>query len=188
MSRSRGGERGLVQVRPSYCPSRRSLTVVPAGCLLCRRRKVKCDERRENGCANCERLDLHCPGYGNTSTSPQSAASGTPNLTEAGTKRQRTIQSCERCRASKTRCSGERPSCARCYRKKFRCIYNDKATSKQAMHAESPDMIHAAEQSSSTLSEQANMHASSQPMQISAGERSGALAWSVKVRRMLWLC
>ena len=187
MSRSRGGERGLVQVRPTYCQSRRSLTVVPAGCLLCRRRKVKCDERRENGCANCERLDLHCPGYGNTSMSPQSAASGTPNLTEAGTKRQRTIQSCERCRTSKTRCSGERPSCARCYQKKVRCIYNDKATSKQAMHVESPNLI-MTKQSTSTLSEQANVHAASQPMQISAEERSDALAWSVRVMRILWPC
>ncbi|KAK6363881.1 hypothetical protein LTS17_012722 [Exophiala oligosperma] len=32
------------------------------GCLSCRRRKVKCDERRPS-CVNCVRLKIHCEGY-----------------------------------------------------------------------------------------------------------------------------
>lgn len=92
-----------------------------AGCRTCRARKVRCDERL-GGCANCERLGLPC--VTTTATTRQtSPAAGSSSL--AGNKRKRTYRSCSECRASKTRCSGDRPLCVRCGLKSLRCAYDD---------------------------------------------------------------
>ncbi|KAJ5579776.1 uncharacterized protein N7459_005761 [Penicillium hispanicum] len=57
------------------CPSRKprsygrpgkSKSVTYTGCWTCRSRKIKCDERKKNGCGICERAGLECAGYGVT--------------------------------------------------------------------------------------------------------------------------
>ncbi|EAA66443.1 hypothetical protein AN9376.2 [Aspergillus nidulans FGSC A4] len=69
-----------------------------SGCNTCRARKVKCDERPE-GCANCERLQLECSGYGRSA------------VQRSGTRRaRRTYRSCTNCRLRRAKCSGERPA------------------------------------------------------------------------------
>ncbi|KIX03800.1 uncharacterized protein Z518_07353 [Rhinocladiella mackenziei CBS 650.93] len=56
-----GNERHTITVSASpHRPDK--LRRTRSGCMICRRRKVKCDERT-GGCANCERLRLDCPGY-----------------------------------------------------------------------------------------------------------------------------
>ncbi|KAH8887248.1 hypothetical protein GQ53DRAFT_750068 [Thozetella sp. PMI_491] len=40
------------------------ITRTKSGCNTCRRRKVKCDERKPGPCQNCDRLGVHCTGYG----------------------------------------------------------------------------------------------------------------------------
>ncbi|KAL4904207.1 hypothetical protein BDW74DRAFT_185831 [Aspergillus multicolor] len=85
------------------------------GCQICRSRKVKCDER-PNGCSNCERVSVQCPGYGR------------PIVRRADTPRaRRTYRSCTECRLRRVRCSGERPACSRCRDKQLQCRYLDNA-------------------------------------------------------------
>jgi hypothetical protein len=85
---------------------------------------VKCDER-PGVCANCEGLDLVCSGNPGALSEPQGRVQspGSVSLTESRTKRKRTYRSCVNCRASKIRCSGDRPSCSRCEQKKLQCYY-----------------------------------------------------------------
>ncbi len=45
--------------------------------------------------------------------------------TAKSAKRKRTFRSCTECRATKTRCSGDRPDCVRCRQKALQCNYND---------------------------------------------------------------
>ncbi|KAF5844419.1 hypothetical protein GGP41_001383 [Bipolaris sorokiniana] len=47
-----------VRARPS-----KSKCVTFTGCWTCRSRKIKCDERQNNGCAVCEKAGLKCAGY-----------------------------------------------------------------------------------------------------------------------------
>lgn len=67
----------------------RSHTRSRKGCLTCRRRRKKCDERRPN-CWNCERNNLECAGYqapvkwishaGTAATTPRKRACGPARL------------------------------------------------------------------------------------------------------------
>ncbi|KAL2833694.1 hypothetical protein BDW59DRAFT_168788 [Aspergillus cavernicola] len=86
------------------------------GCNTCRARKVKCDER-PGGCANCERLQLECSGYGRSTTRHSIARS----------RAKRTYRSCAECRSGRAKCSGERPACSRCRGKRIECQYGDNA-------------------------------------------------------------
>ncbi|KAL2863137.1 transcription factor domain-containing protein [Aspergillus lucknowensis] len=81
-----------------------------SGCNTCRARKVKCDER-PNGCANCERLELDCSGYGPTTTRHSGHRA----------RATRTYRSCTECRAGRAKCSGERPACSRCRDRRLGC-------------------------------------------------------------------
>ena len=81
---------------------------------------MKCDERL-GGCSNCERLQLKCPGNDAGQLPPVQDLKLPP---QAGVKRKKTYRSCAQCRASKTRCSGDRPVCLRCSRKHIECIYD----------------------------------------------------------------
>ena len=96
-------------------------------CLICQ--QVKCDER-PGICENCERLSIPCKsadtGTKTSSDEPLSSTGATSTaLTEAGLNRRRTYRSCTSCRASKSRCSGDKPSCVRCSRKRKRCVYEN---------------------------------------------------------------
>ena len=85
--------------------------------------QVKCDQR-PGGCANCERLQLRCPG----DNAEQLVSADDLRLpSQAGTKRKKTYRSCIQCRNSKTRCSGDRPVCLRCQRKDVKCLYDSEA-------------------------------------------------------------
>lgn len=93
-----------------------------SGCALCRRRAIRCDERAgDNGCANCEKLGVTCPTDEVSGT--QRGLPSNPELTAAGLKRRRAVQSCETCRKTKVRCSAERPACLRCVQKGLLCEY-----------------------------------------------------------------
>ena len=105
--------------------------------MICRQRKIKCDERH-GGCANCERLDLECPGYDSSLPTGIPTVSGSHSLTEAGFRRRRALQSCVRCRISKTKCSGGRPICSRCRYKGFNCVFDERRTARQ----DTTDVIH----------------------------------------------
>ena len=50
----------LVQQQASR--ARRKHNKVSTGCLTCKKRRVKCDEK-EPGCRRCQRANLFCPGY-----------------------------------------------------------------------------------------------------------------------------
>ncbi|KAJ5767014.1 uncharacterized protein N7511_004630 [Penicillium nucicola] len=45
-------------------PQKKPKSVTFTGCWTCRSRKVKCDERRQNGCGVCQKSGLQCAGYG----------------------------------------------------------------------------------------------------------------------------
>ena len=92
-----------------------------SGCQTCRARKVRCDERT-GVCLNCERLGLPCaPSTEQNPTPPRR-----PEVAStSGFKRKRTFRSCAGCRASKTRCSGDKPICVRCRERDLSCDYED---------------------------------------------------------------
>lgn len=97
-----------------------------SGCKTCRARKIRCDER-PGVCLNCEKLGLPCSG---PIVQPTHRAQATTTdtshpLSTGGLKRKRTFRSCTACRATKTRCSGDRPICVRCREKSLQCIYED---------------------------------------------------------------
>ncbi|PHH88472.1 hypothetical protein CDD83_7498 [Cordyceps sp. RAO-2017] len=94
------------------------------GCRVCRARKVKCDGR-PNGCRNCERLQLDCVGDGvptslEAADDDEAAAASAP----VSLRKIRTYRSCQSCRLSKTKCSGNRPRCTRCAAKGIDCLYD----------------------------------------------------------------
>lgn len=100
-----------------------------AGCKTCRARKVRCDERA-GGCGNCERLGLPCVSTAAATNGEQPSETGNASLSGErgpviGLKRKRTYRSCAECRASKTRCSGDKPACVRCKAKSLSCEYDD---------------------------------------------------------------
>ena len=94
-----------------------------SGCATCRARKVRCDERTPV-CRNCERLALPCANGTDQIQTPARRSEATPI---AGFKRKRTFRSCVGCRASKTRCSGDKPICVRCRERSLQCDYEDDA-------------------------------------------------------------
>lgn len=82
---------------------------------------MKCDER-PGECGNCSRLRLECSGY-TSSLRTQGQENGEDILENS--RRKRTYRSCIGCRASKTKCSGERPTCERCQTKGRNCVYSE---------------------------------------------------------------
>lgn len=88
--------------------------------------QIKCDES-PNGCVNCDRIDVACPGYGagqmrrNERNQLQSKNSSV--ITEAGIKRSRILRSCNECRQAKTKCTGDGSPCSRCRTKNLPCIF-----------------------------------------------------------------
>lgn len=98
-----------------------------SGCKTCRARKIRCDER-PGVCLNCEKLGLPCSGpVIPSSESGHSSTNTTNTVVTTGLKRKRTFRSCTACRATKTRCSGDRPVCIRCREKSLQCKYEDSA-------------------------------------------------------------
>ncbi|RPB05635.1 hypothetical protein L873DRAFT_524812 [Choiromyces venosus 120613-1] len=95
-----------------------------SGCIVCKVRKVKCDER-PGACSNCQKLDIDCPGYSplNSSEAPEETVSAI--FARAGRKRRRMVGSCVDCRASKSKCSSDRPTCERCVKRGITCEYDE---------------------------------------------------------------
>ena len=92
---------------------------------------MKCDEK-PGICLNCERLNLECQKSDGTVIQPPTPdpsipliRSASPQSGEGGLKRKRTFRSCARCRASKARCTGQKPQCARCREKQVSCVYEE---------------------------------------------------------------
>ncbi|ORY84129.1 hypothetical protein BCR35DRAFT_303194 [Leucosporidium creatinivorum] len=83
------------------------------GCLVCRKRKVKCDER-PGTCAACERIHAACEW-----DEPWNAEKSSSEAR----KRPRAKKACAQCRSVRMKCSTDRPRCARCQRKSFDCHY-----------------------------------------------------------------
>lgn len=82
-------------------------------------------------CSNCSRLGVQCAGYNSGPLSKSirsqlSAKRADPGLTEAGLERKRLRESCQSCRSSKTRCSGDHPACTRCQDKGIKCHYESR--------------------------------------------------------------
>ncbi|KAJ5759108.1 hypothetical protein N7520_006264 [Penicillium odoratum] len=50
-------------VKPRSRATRPASSLTEHRCWTCRSRKIKCDERQENGCGVCERIGLECAGY-----------------------------------------------------------------------------------------------------------------------------
>ncbi|PWW78103.1 hypothetical protein C7212DRAFT_183808 [Tuber magnatum] len=86
--------------------------------------QVKCDER-PGACSNCQKLDIDCPGYSpiNPSEAPEETVSAI--FARAGRKRRRMVGSCVDCRASKSKCSSDRPTCERCAKRGITCEYDE---------------------------------------------------------------
>ncbi|CAK7199973.1 hypothetical protein SEUCBS139899_002661 [Sporothrix eucalyptigena] len=102
-------------------------------CVICRRRKIKCD-RRPITCANCSKFGVPCT-YDRSSSSATSASgpglgthrpggtlSSTSTTTQAGLLRRRILRSCMACKRAKAKCSGGE-SCTRCTRRSLACVY-----------------------------------------------------------------
>lgn len=91
--------------------------------------QVKCDEK-PGICANCERLHLECQKSDGTKIAPPTTSRRLSDLPlgEVGTKRKRTFRSCAQCRASKARCSGQKPECSRCRQRQVDCVYDEDST------------------------------------------------------------
>ncbi|KAJ6438777.1 hydrolase or acyltransferase of alpha beta superfamily [Purpureocillium lavendulum] len=94
-------------------------------------RQVKCDERPNGGCANCERLRIPClrpeGGSSSGSVSVTGAAAGDAIVAAEKLRRHRAFRSCRACRIAKVRCSGQQPECERCRQRSRPCEYDDKA-------------------------------------------------------------
>ncbi|PYI18060.1 hypothetical protein BO99DRAFT_174027 [Aspergillus violaceofuscus CBS 115571] len=86
-------------------------------CFQCRTRKVRCD-RKFDICSNCERLKYTCSFQKSASRSENSQ-----RRNEDEPDRRRAARACLRCRAQKSRCSGEMPQCDNCQRRHRDCHY-----------------------------------------------------------------
>lgn len=107
--------------------------------------QVKCDER-PGICLNCERLHLECQRADGSKAAPAAAelsksSSYSPStpLGEVGIKRKRTFRSCVQCRASKARCSGQKPSCDRCIQRGVDCVYDEDSAPQWTRVVQQPD-------------------------------------------------
>ncbi|KAM0754932.1 hypothetical protein T439DRAFT_321991 [Meredithblackwellia eburnea MCA 4105] len=98
------------------------------GCLICRRRRVKCDEKSiEGSCGNCLR-------YGETCLWDQARAiEQGGKAVQVSTFKPRARKACGECRAVKAKCTAERPSCSRCVKKELACVYTDPAARRKAL-------------------------------------------------------
>ncbi|KAF2099073.1 hypothetical protein NA57DRAFT_39491, partial [Rhizodiscina lignyota] len=81
--------------------------------------QVKCD-KRPGRCMQCERLQLDC--FGSSEEAVESLVNGRSSARVE--KRTRTYRSCNQCRSSKLKCSGERPKCRRCAARSIACVYD----------------------------------------------------------------
>ncbi|OZJ02724.1 hypothetical protein BZG36_05103, partial [Bifiguratus adelaidae] len=94
-------------------------------------RKVKCDAD-VGVCGNCQRLNEMCRRSSDDAKDVDGVKQllgRTLTVTQAGTKRRRTLISCINCRNRKRKCTGERPTCARCKHNKLECQYDFSAPS-----------------------------------------------------------
>ncbi|CAG8374419.1 unnamed protein product [Penicillium salamii] len=153
----------------------RGLTIL--GCLLCRARKVKCDERWPT-CSNCERLRLECPGHpsqGGFATRIPRNARRDSTLTQAGTTRHRVSKSCYACRVAKSRCSGG-DACTRCTRRNLECIYGiDRA--KNIQSKPTLETQHEVRGLSNPNDIQGNLHTTKSHLQLPAEITSDSMSW-----------
>ncbi|KAL3961112.1 hypothetical protein ACCO45_006229 [Purpureocillium lilacinum] len=114
------------------------LELEPKSCLVCRKRKVKCD-RTPGSCRKCDKFGAECAYTAaeprtRSATSPASRSPGNGidnGITKAGLARRRTPRSCVECQRTKAKCSGE-ILCGRCDRKGLPCLYRDAGAT---MHA-----------------------------------------------------
>lgn len=111
--------------RLSYllCPKSEKISLYPKWLSILKHAiaisQVKCD-KKTGECGNCARLRLVCSGH---TTPVRSQTTG--DETDQGDSRRgrRMYWSCTACRASKTKCSGERP-CQRCrWKCSNECVY-----------------------------------------------------------------
>ncbi|KAJ5177934.1 Amino acid/polyamine transporter I [Penicillium coprophilum] len=59
-----GGTVKAPKKHPKRLRQAKQKSVTFTGCWTCRSRKVKCDERQQNGCGVCQKSGLECAGYG----------------------------------------------------------------------------------------------------------------------------
>ncbi|CRG92368.1 putative transcriptional regulatory protein C1327,01c [Talaromyces islandicus] len=100
----------------------------PASCLICRRRKIKCD-RTPGSCNKCRAFGEQCMYASEAATDVGAAASAnsdgvcpSDSITQAGLKRRRVLRSCLECKRTKAKCSGG-PVCSRCAKKGMNCLF-----------------------------------------------------------------
>ncbi|KIX07343.1 uncharacterized protein Z518_01996 [Rhinocladiella mackenziei CBS 650.93] len=104
------------------------------GCLVCKTRKVKCDETA-SGCVRCYNLGLQCPGYDSRQgrfSSSQASSIVKAIYHDAGRER-RSRGACDQCRQAKIRCNQLRP-CQRCEKRNLHCTITKRAGSRTAQH------------------------------------------------------
>lgn len=103
--------------------------------------QVKCHGGRP--CMACARLGLDC--FDGSPSSPSACRRPSSAADEPTTARKkRTFRSCISCRASKTKCDGDRPSCRRCQTRSVPCTYDagpDPAWTSQLMPKEPPPQL-----------------------------------------------
>jgi Fungal Zn(2)-Cys(6) binuclear cluster domain len=84
---------------------------------------VKCGEELE-GCHNCQRVGINCPGYPSGSAHAGDARTAVNEIFEAAGITKREFGACQECRTTKNRCTKERPKCQRCQNKQQPCTYD----------------------------------------------------------------
>ncbi|KAB8276293.1 hypothetical protein BDV30DRAFT_39310 [Aspergillus minisclerotigenes] len=97
-----------------------------ASCLICRRRKIKCD-RSEGFCNNCRNLGEQCVYSTEAGTDTNVTDEGPTSsdaVTQAGLKRRRVLRSCLECKRTKSKCSGG-SACTRCTKKGLHCSFHE---------------------------------------------------------------
>lgn len=151
----------------------------PQANALIKHSKVKCDEK-PGICANCERLHLECQKADGTKIAPSAAGTrlSDPPLRDVGIKRKRTFRSCSQCRASKARCSGQKPKCSRCRQRQVDCIYDEESSPQwervvQSSRAESSQLEPSVSESNSNSNNPTHgEEVSEAPTRTEIGERS----------------
>ncbi|KAK9327533.1 fungal-specific transcription factor domain-containing protein [Lipomyces starkeyi] len=98
-------------------------------CFQCRNRKVRCNGALD-GCENCIRLGFPCSfsederlGRGVNGAGKIASGVALHLYCNSGMERRRGWRACLKCRAQKSRCSGEVPSCHRCRQRSLECVY-----------------------------------------------------------------
>lgn len=103
------------------------------GCYGCRGRRIKCGEEKPE-CAHCRRLGLVCQ-WTSTFAERSGAGAGSWELTRASLEgppgafvperidQERSLTACRACRASRNKCSHDRPLCTRCATKGIPCEF-----------------------------------------------------------------